>query len=191
MATSTEISSVDEALKTLLYKSISADLTVKALILRPDQITFLLPKQAETQQGTQLSIYLYNITLNQSSRNTPTVNAVGQRMLPPLCVDLHYLFTPISKDPKSNHILITKVMQVLAETPVLQENGSALEITMEQLSIDDLNKLWTILASPYRLSLSYRVAGVTIQLAPKQETQHVIKQKAKAKPNLLNLSILP
>jgi hypothetical protein len=175
---STEISSVDETLKTLLYKSISADPTVKALISSPDQITFCSPKEAEKQQGSQLSIFLYNVTLNQSSRNAPTLNTSGQHVLPPLRVDLHYLFTPISKDPKSSHIIITKIMQTLEQTPIIPENNIA--ITMEQLSTDDLNKLWTIIVSPYKLSLSYKVAGLEIQLATKQ-TQPALKQKTKSK----------
>lgn len=77
-------------------------------------------------------------------------------------------------------------MQLFAETPILRgsnlqgsllESGDELKIILDSLGADDLNKLCTMLQTPYKLCISYSVFPVRIESSTKIEEKPVLIKK--------------
>ena len=57
----------------------------------------------------------------------------------------------------------TPVPHAIAPEPRLHEQIQRIHITQNDLSLDDLSRLWTMLQTPYRLSVAYEVRAVVIE----------------------------
>ena len=79
--------------------------------------------KTDTQEETQLNLFLYQVTPNQGWRNVgqPSVSSDGASHVsnPPLALDLHYLLTAYSDEEFKAEVLLGYGMQALHETPVL------------------------------------------------------------------------
>lgn len=121
-----------------------------------------------------LSVFLYFINPNTFLRNAePEPVNLDQLRYPPVTLDLHYIFTPYAKDRAKELIIMENVIQTLHDNAVLRgdilqgnlaENGNdTIRITPQSLSIDELNKLWSVFPNKaYKLSLSYMATPIRI-----------------------------
>jgi hypothetical protein len=163
MSPYTAISNVDKTLVTLLWNNIKKDTQINSIITDENQISFSSPKGFETDHFKKLSLYLYNITEFSQMRNEPpnkrdTVNNS------PFFLTLHYLFTPNTLSTESDHLLLGKIIQVIASNPILRNPilNIDLRISFNSLPNKELNDIWSILETPYRLSAFYSVSPVAI-----------------------------
>ena len=186
MSSYNNLNSASKTLASRIWNGIKDDKQIKNIIKSPEQISHLSPKEAQTKSA-QISVFLYNITELTSMRNQPQTTQTPSK--PPLYLNLRYLITPLTQSVENDQIVLGKIMQLFAETPVLRgsdlqeslsETGDDLKITLDALTIDDLNKLWTMFSTPYKLCVSYTVYPVRIESSIKPETKPVIIKK----PNL-------
>jgi hypothetical protein len=181
------LNSASKTLANRIWNGIKDDKQINAIINSPEQISYLSPKDAQAK-AAQISVFLYNVTELTSMRNQPQTTKNPSK--PPLYLNLHYLITPLTQSVENDQIVLGKILQLFSETPVLRgsdlqgslsETGDDLKITLDALAADDLNKLWTMLSTPYKLSVSYTVYPVRIESSVKSETKPVIIKK----PNLV------
>lgn len=105
----------------LINHDITATLgsTVTVSVLPPDRIL----NTNGGAEGTQLNIFLYQVTPNSGWRNEdlPSRDAAGRSRLsnPALALNLHYLISAYSETDLHGDILLGYAAQLLHETPVL------------------------------------------------------------------------
>jgi hypothetical protein len=92
--------------------------TVTVSALPPDRIV-----PANGTEGTQLNLFLHQVTPNSGWRNEclPSRDGSGRHRIsnPPLALDLHYLLSAYGAEDLHAEILLGFAMQLLHETPVL------------------------------------------------------------------------
>lgn len=178
------LNSASRTLANRIWNAIKNDKQVNAIIQNPEQITFLSPKDAAEQKPPQISIYLYNVTVLTSMRNQPTPTQNPSK--PPLYLTLRYLITPITKNVDDYHVVLGKIMQVFNDTPILRisdlegslkEGGEDLKVILDQLTVDDLSKIWGMLSVPYRLSVGYTVYPVKVESVVKPDSKAVVLKR--------------
>jgi hypothetical protein len=89
-------------------------------------VNALPPDRINIQDGSQLALFLYNVSPNPGYRNAglPGRDAAGNRISnPPLALDLHYLLIAFGAEPLHAEILLGYAMQLLHETPVLTRDA--------------------------------------------------------------------
>jgi hypothetical protein len=173
------LSSVTKTLATHIWNGIKDDPQTKAIIQSLRQINYLSPKETQTESA-QISVFLYNVTELTSMRNQPQTTQNPRTLL---YLNLHYLITPLTQNAENDQIILGKIMQLFAETPILRGSNlqgsllgsdEELKITLDVLAITDLNKLWTMLQTPNKLCISYSVFPVRIDSSTKKEKKPVI-----------------
>jgi hypothetical protein len=111
----------------------------------------------------------------QTTQNQPTL----------LYLNLRYLITPLTQNAENDQIILGKIMQLFSETPILRgsnlqgslrESSDELKISLDALAADELNKLWTMFQTPYKLCISYSVFPVRIESSTKTEKPVIIKK---------------
>ncbi len=186
MSSYNNLNSVSKTLATHIWNGIKDDPQITAIIRNQRQISHQSPKEVQAE-STQISVFLYNVTELSSMRNQP------QTQNPPtlLHLKLNYLITPLTQKAETDQIILGKIMQLLAETPILRESdlqgslvgsGEELKITLDTLSIDDLNKIWNMLQTPFKLCLSYSVFPVRIESPTKKEEKPTIIKNTVIRP---------
>ena len=186
MNTHTVISKVDKKLVRLLWNSIKNDSQVNSIISDENQISLASPQIFEIEPSKKLSLFLYQITEFSAMRNQPNEDIKqDKKKPPPLYLTLHYLVTPNTQNTEKDHVLLGKIMRVFAENPIIvapQQQGSIskdttyMRILMNSLTVDELNKLWSILGMHYRLSVSYTMAPIKIEIKAIQKPRTVIER---------------
>ncbi len=123
-----------------------------------------------------VSLFLYRIVVNGSIRTPPGRRlSNGERQRTQLPLDLHYLATVWAESATMQHRIAGWMMRTLETTPVLP-NGvlhgarpdvfqpdETLEIVVNDLTNEDLFRIWDILGEPYHLSIPYLVRNVRIE----------------------------
>lgn len=178
---SDNIGGVTQTLARLISNGVKDDIELQKLLHSEELISLQAPSREE--KPSQLSLYLYSVTECTNMRNLPQ-NTREPRTL--LYLNLRFLITPTSKIPQFDQLLLGKVMQILGEKPILRGsdlqgslNGSSeeLKVTLDALSIDDLNKLWGTLDAPHKLCISYSVYPVPLKSEAKQVSNSLIVRK--------------
>jgi hypothetical protein len=113
-----------------------------------------------------VSLWLYRVTRNDDLINMPALRLPPRRLLPrPFPVNLHYLVTPLTKDPLDSHRLLGRVLQIMQDNAILA--GALLDpslvaggvdqmhVHFEPHSLEELTRVWYALHEPYDLSCSY------------------------------------
>ena len=177
----TAIRDINNEIKNLLRSNIP-DLTDE------NSVVFDSPGDLENSTTPKVSLFLYLITENSFLRNTDQIPVGTNKMrFPPVSVDLHYLITPYAKDKDTELLILENVIQIINDYPVLNSSTSAntpsdpaIRITPRDLSIDDLNKLWSIFPNKtYRISFAYVVTPVIIQSSKTRDVTRVSKVETK------------
>jgi hypothetical protein len=187
MSDYTAISNINKTLTSLLWNNIKNDPQVNSIVAAEDQISLSSPKVIESETPKNLSVFLYQINEFSVMRNQAIPHEEPNKLKPPpLYLMLHYLLTPCTQNAEKDHLLLGKIIQVFADNAVLRgsilhgslaESGTDLRLVMDPLSIDDLNKLWSILGTQFKLCVSYSVAPVIIESTREKEIRRVLEQK--------------
>jgi len=125
--------------------------------------------------GPKLTIFLYEIAEDPTSRNRPPVRSLPPNppttRKPPMALLLRYLITPWGTDPETQHRMIGKALQVFYDDAIWQGeelSGSlaattdVLQFTLTPLTLDQKSWIWYAIQKPYRLSLNYEVRVVNL-----------------------------
>ncbi len=181
MGAHTVLRDVGETLKKLLQENIPELSDEKS-------ITFDSPGEIESTTAPRLSVFLYHIAENSYLRNTePESVNITQIQYPPITLDLYYIFTPYAQNRDTALIILEGLVQTLYDHSVfkgdiLQGNLAAngndkIRITPNNLSLDELNKLWSIFPNKsFKLSVSYMFTPVKIPSGRKKDITRVLEK---------------
>lgn len=128
--------------------------------------------------GEQLGIYLHRVAIDPFSRNRylgPAENRRAPR--PELPVNLHILLIGWSTKNDSEVNFLAAAMQIIGSALFLDVShlavadsgwgdGESVQIMPEEMSTEDLMRLWDSLPGDYRLSSPYLIKN--LRLAPDQ-----------------------
>ncbi len=179
------IASVSKTLLSILFSNIKGDPQVNSIVNNEDQISLSSPKDISPDK--KLSLFLYKVEEFSTMKNQlPSEINLKIKVLPPLYLSLHYLVIPLTQNIEGDHLLLGKTMQIFSENSTLRgsflqgslaDYDANLRLVLDSLSLDDINKLWSALGTHYRLSLSYSVSPVMIDLTRKREAARVVEEK--------------
>jgi hypothetical protein len=118
---------------------------------------------------TTVSLFLYRVSLNEHTRNR--TGSVDPKR-PPLTVNLHLMLTVWADSAQREQLVFAWVMRELTRLALLDRGvlGNAasfaaadlVQLSAEDISIDDASKVWQMLAPPYRLSTTFVARNVRI-----------------------------
>jgi hypothetical protein len=176
MSNALAIAAVTTTLRSLLDRALGApgvDVTTKP------------PDKARTGAGDQVNLFLYQMSVNASLRNTPppSQSKPGETAEPPLALNLFYLVTAYGADDNDTlgHRLLGQAMSTLHDHPLLDRDeirdatfvelpGSDLHTQVERLRItpqplgaEEVSKLWMTFQTQFRISAAYQVSVVLIE----------------------------
>ena len=142
-------------------------------------------------EPTRLNLFLYHVTYNQGWREVglPTRNGDGAAVgRAPLAIDLHYLLSAYSTGDYEAQMLLGIGMQALHEMAVvtrgeidrvfnpplstidtalsasqLADQIELVKITPQQLSTEELSKLWAAFPNEFRVSAAYAASVLLIE----------------------------
>lgn len=178
---------VDDALKAAsLAGIVGSDVAVSAIPPRRVDLS-------GDSDPNQLNLFLYLARPNQAGGgfDLPTRDASGARTRnTPLALDLYYLATAYGAADFNAHMILGHTLQVFHENPILArdairaklkpsavptnaeqalaESGIAdqvelIKVSTENLTTEDLSRLWSALGAEYRPSVAYRVTVILIE----------------------------
>jgi hypothetical protein len=132
--------------------------------------------EAGKEVTTGVSLFLYRVEANETMRTPPGKRlSSGQRQRSQLPLDLHYLFTIWAGSASMQHRIAGWLMRTLETTPVLPKGllhgarpevfgpDETVEIVLNDLSNEDLFRIWDRLGPSYRLSIPYLVRNVRVE----------------------------
>ena len=124
-------------------------------------------------QDTKVTILLYRVTHNEHLRNVPRSNLPFDKPRS-VSVNLHLLITVWADNALKEQSLLAWALRELHLRTVLDRSlfaevgGYAAEdlvsLTPEELTLDDLSKLWQVLVPPLRPSLGYVARNVKLDI---------------------------
>jgi hypothetical protein len=169
----TSIADVGGSLMSVIRAEMLADPSLAPKFTGADSITLDPPTDGGSGQGTAaLSVYLYRILEDPYLKNqTMGQGRGGALRRAPLTLDLFYLITPLLTDPRDQHIVLGKVMQILYDRPTLEGadltgglagSDEQVRAVFNPVSLEESARVWQALETAYRLSICYtlRVALV-------------------------------
>ncbi|MEV7867290.1 DUF4255 domain-containing protein [Streptomyces sp. NPDC088124] len=134
----------------------------------------------------KLTVFLYEIAEDPTSRNRPPVRSLPPGPLttrkPPMALMLRYLVTPWGGDQITQHRMLGRALQTFYDDAILdgvQLTGSlaastdSLHLTLTPLTLDQKSWIWYAIQKPYRLSLNYEVRVVSLDSAVETPVQPV------------------
>ena len=143
--------------------------TTQAVVVRTDDLDSSKP--GSVIQPPALSILLYRVDFNKTTRAAWSAVAShdGRARLP---LDLHFLLTPWAENADYEHRILGCAIQRLESTPILSgplldpdgswSVGDALQVALEEISTENLMRLFDTLPSDYKLSVAYVVRLVRL-----------------------------
>jgi Pvc16 N-terminal domain len=187
MAAYRVLADAGESLINVLWQEIQNDTQIKSLIDHENRISLDSPFDLQNNDSVRLSIYLYRITENASTKNqVPVLGNGAQLRKTPLTLDLHYLVTPLVGKVTDQQIILGKVMQVLYDRTILQgadlidsllSSGQELRVILNPVPLEELTRVWQSMEMSYRLSVVYLVRVVMVDSLDEQFIQPVITKR--------------
>jgi len=187
MAAYTVLAEAGESLANVLWEEIQLDQQVNSLIDNENLISLDSPFDLQDNDSVKLSIYLYRITENASTKNqVPAQGDGAQLRKPPLALDLHYLVTPLVGTVTDQQIILGKVMQILYDRAILQgtdltgslaSSGQTLRVILNTVPLEELTRVWQSMEMSYRLSVVYLVRVIMVDSLNEQFIQPVITKR--------------
>jgi Pvc16 N-terminal domain len=179
MSNELAITAVTATLRELLTAGLTSVLAGGSVTTKP-------PDKARDPNNltNQVNLFLYSVSYDAAwtNMNMPSQIKPNETGFPPLPLVLHYLITAYSKEEDAephpvSHTLLGTAMRVLHDHPLLgadelktaftdSDLGEQIErvrITPQQLSVDEMSKLWTTFQTNYRISAAYQVSVVLIE----------------------------
>ncbi len=136
--------------------------------------------------SARLSLYMYHVELDPQMNNQPMLaNGADELLMAPQAVRTFYLLTPLLNQEDQNHLMLGRILQTLHDRPFLNEivgvplgdssggGSSELRLSMEQIRLDDISRIWHAMGSDYRLSVAYMMRSLVIDSAldPRQSSR--------------------
>jgi hypothetical protein len=191
MSVSTAIGLVSSSLRKLLLAEMQLDPAVAVTILAPD----------ESGGDQRINLFLYKVEENAFLKNQDWSLKTGDSSKltpPPLSLNLYYLVTPYARnDPQSGnvtaHEILGEAMRVFYENSVIPNNHlepdlvnarEQFRIIYNDLDPEELSRLWSTFAKPFRLSVRYQVSTAQIDMLPAQERPLAKRVRTIGKPNV-------
>ncbi len=123
-----------------------------------------------------VSLFLYRVQPNETMRTPPgRRRPSGQKERTQLPTDLRYLLTVWAETATMQQRIAGWVMRTLEDTPIIPRGvlhsahpnvfapDETVEIVLDELTNDELFRIWDVLDAPYRLSIPYLVRNVRIE----------------------------
>jgi Pvc16 N-terminal domain len=186
MSDAASLAAVTAALRNLLTNALVAcsdrvgDITVS--VIPPDRIV------TGAEERSQLNLFMYRVASHSRLRQGGAAQLDGRaqpesKLAPLLSLELSYLVTAYGSEDYSAEILLGRAIQVFHETSVLSAERlrkateslpgarskktigpfDEIRITPQFLSFEDMSKLWSVLQSRYRPSMTYQVSAIGIR----------------------------
>jgi hypothetical protein len=121
---------------------------------------------AEDMSTPALALFLYGVEVNKTMRAAWSAAAYLDG-IPHLPLDLHYLITAWADNAEHEQLILGKAMTCIETTPILTgpllspavdwETGEALQVTPEDLVLEDQVRLFNSIDVGFRLSVGYLV----------------------------------
>jgi hypothetical protein len=183
----TVLAEAGESLVNVLWEEIQIDPQISSLIDNENRISLDSPFDLQDNDSVKLSIYLYRITENASTKNQFPVQGNGvQLRKPPLTLDLHYLVTPLVGTVTDQQIILGKVMQVFYDRAILQgtdltgslaASGQEVRLILNPVALEETTRVWQAMEMSYRLSLVYLVRVAMVDSRREQFAQPVVNRR--------------
>jgi len=123
----------------------------------------------------RLTLFLFDVQEDVSARNRPRVRAEDQGDVklrrPDMALQLQYLMTPWSANRLTEQAILTRTLRTLYDGAILrgtQLQGDlagtdvALKVSLLQLSLEDVTRIWHSVQKPFRVSVIYQVRVVPV-----------------------------
>ncbi len=173
MAGVTAIQGVDETLKEIGKQAVAA------LNPKPEVTVGTLDRDDD---DLRLNWFLYRVSPNPAFRNMepPRTGWRSSRGRPPLALTLSYMLTAFPAAATNGgdqeqfaHAGLVAIMRALHENAIIGEGEPVLSalatplveplrITMDDLDLEAVSKIWTAVSKPLRLSVGYEVSLVVV-----------------------------
>ncbi len=195
----TVIGVVSEMLKELLRQNLNNSFSGE--FPKGEAVTLKSPNDLVTKN--LLSLFLYHIVENPYMKNKPMERSGPDELeYTPLSINCYYLLTPHkaegdSIESRDIHTILGRAMQVFYDNSILE--GAALRdllldthmdyeeyydtigqvrIILNNLSLDDLTKIWNSLETSLMLSVSYEVRVILIKSTRTKKTKRILEKNA-------------
>ena len=176
MSVSTALGLVSSSLRNLLVGEMVLNPAVPVTILAPD----------EAGGAQRVNLFLYKIEENAFLKNQDwslKPGDSGQLVPAPLSLNLYYLMTPYAtNDPQTGnataHEILGEAMRVFYENSIIPQQyletdlknaREEFKIVYNALDPEELSRLWSTFAQPFRLSVRYQVSTVQLDMLPAQD----------------------
>jgi len=170
MANFSAIYSVGNSLAQYLNNNYPATLNTSF----PCQFKLVSSSEIATEETTALdqivSIFLHRITVDENFRSTGRVADPTRQPL--IFLDLHYLLTYWGTSAQAEQTILGWTVQQLQIAPVMDSSiltsdggwdvTESVQLTLADLSLEDVLRIWDALGPKYRLSVSYLARVVRI-----------------------------
>lgn len=181
MATFNAIRDVSEILRRVLQAGVSslgASCIVHDLVTTP-------------ALGMTLTLTLYEISEDPSSRNRPDIRTVQNNQVSltrsPTALLLRYLITAWSGNITDDQLILGRAVQTFYEHAIISgpelagtsliDHDEAITVTMIQQTIEDRTHVWRAYDKPYRLSIDYEVRVVKIEASHPARVQPQVRSR--------------
>ena len=133
--------------------------------------------------SVQVLMFLYRASMNHHLRNAGRLADPGMRPVP-VSVDLHYLISFWALSGENEQLVLAWTMRQLHEVPVLDSSilsreaawaaEDFIQLIPEEISTEEMMRIWDTLEPNYRLSLSYIARVVRIDADETHEERPVV-----------------
>lgn len=150
------------------------------------EVSIATPQEMTRGKKQGLSVWLYRVARDDTRLNDPPVLRPLARggvelVPPPLPLRLHYLLTPLApKAPDTEQKILGRVLRAFHSRPIvsgaflkgdLTGTDAQIAVRLEQMTLDEITRVWEALEGSYQLSVSYEatlalIPSATLPLRP-------------------------
>lgn len=144
----------------------------------------------DSYSSSNIGIYLYHIEENMDYKNYRLRRSKNNKAIyPDMHLNLYYLFIIKSQGDDKFKILdeqklMGRLIQTFYDNPVLKSNDLGddfeqdlqIKIHMQNLTFDELSKIFSVPTKPYELCLAYKLSGIPIKSGKTREVSYVTKK---------------